>query len=262
MKSIILAAGQGTRMGNLTTNKPKCMVEFLGKPILQFSIDLLRKNLINDIIVLRGNKGEAISYTEVKYLNAFNSKNMVETLFKASGEMDGDLIVLYGDIILDNSSIKALLSSIGDICVLIDNNWYEFYNIRFNGDPYIDAESCIINSDNEIVNIGDKNPSSMNIMGQYIGAIKLTKAGCDSFLSFYKSLSKDYKNKKWIRGRYFEEMYMTDFLQGLIDIGVKVDAVEHKNGWLEFDTKDDIYCYESLYMKNQLQEFISIHDSL
>jgi choline kinase len=262
MKSIILAAGQGTRMGKLTANKPKCMVEFLGKPLLHHLKDLLQRNQINDIVVLKGNNGEIIDYSNVRYIDVRSSKNMVETLFNASNEMNEDLIILYGDVLLDNSSLSELLNSTDDISVLIDSNWYEFYDIRFEGKPYIDAESCMINLDGNIINIGEKNPIKTNIEGQYIGAIKLTKAGCRIFLEFYNQLLGNYKNKIWIRNRYFEEMYMTDFLQGLINSGTKVKAIEHKNGWLEFDSISDLICYENLYKKNMLHEFITIQDSI
>ena len=49
MKVIILAAGQGTRLRPLTDNKPKCMVELLGKPLIQHQIESFRRNGIKDI---------------------------------------------------------------------------------------------------------------------------------------------------------------------------------------------------------------------
>jgi len=36
MKMIILAAGEGSRLRPLTNDKPKCMVEFNGKPIVDY----------------------------------------------------------------------------------------------------------------------------------------------------------------------------------------------------------------------------------
>ena len=262
MKAIILAAGQGTRMGKLTANKPKCLVEFLGKPLLRHTIDLLIRNQINDIIVLRGQNGEEIKYTEASYVDIRNSQNMVETLFNAFNEMNEELIVLYGDVLLDNSSLSKLINSTNDIGILIDSNWYEFYSLRFKGEPYSDAESCVIDKEKRIINIGERNPIKSNIMGQYVGAIKLTKSGCESFINYYNALMKNYKNKIWIRNRYFEEMYMTDFLQGLIDSGLEISAIEHENGWLEFDSCNDLFCYENLYKQNKLNHFITIQDSM
>ena len=41
MKVVILAAGKGQRMGNLTSDTPMCMIEFLGKPLLKHMLEAL-----------------------------------------------------------------------------------------------------------------------------------------------------------------------------------------------------------------------------
>jgi len=51
---------------------------------------------------------------------------------------------------------------------------------------------------------------------------------------------------------------MTDFLQGLINDGCKLKAIEIKNGWLELDTISDYDKYTELYSKNKLSEFIDL----
>ena len=38
MKAIILAAGRGSRMGNLTEEKPKCLIDFRGRPLLNWQL--------------------------------------------------------------------------------------------------------------------------------------------------------------------------------------------------------------------------------
>ena len=42
MKAIILAAGRGSRMNDLTFDKPKCMVEFKNRPLINWQIDALK----------------------------------------------------------------------------------------------------------------------------------------------------------------------------------------------------------------------------
>ena len=42
MRAIILAAGEGTRLQPYTNNKPKCMVNLAGKPLLHRQIEVLR----------------------------------------------------------------------------------------------------------------------------------------------------------------------------------------------------------------------------
>ena len=53
-------------------------------------------------------------------------------------------------------------------------------------------------------------------------------------------------------------MYMTSFLQLLIEAGWEVKAVEVHGGWLEIDSVDDLEIYETLLSNGDLIKFISL----
>jgi NDP-sugar pyrophosphorylase family protein len=57
------------------------------------------------------------------------------------------------------------------------------------------------------------------------------------------------------RGRPFERMYMTDFIQQLIDAGVEVRPARITHGWLEVDTIQDHEHYERLRREGTLDRF-------
>ena len=57
MKSIILASGFGTRLYPLTIDRPKCMLEYKGKPIISHMVDKVPKHV--DILVTTNKKFEA-----------------------------------------------------------------------------------------------------------------------------------------------------------------------------------------------------------
>ena len=42
MRGIILAAGRGSRMKHLTSERPKCMVKLQGKPLIEWQLEALR----------------------------------------------------------------------------------------------------------------------------------------------------------------------------------------------------------------------------
>jgi len=60
MKALILAAGLGSRLKENTKNIPKALVEVNGIPIIEYQINALQKNNINDFIVVIGKFGEKI----------------------------------------------------------------------------------------------------------------------------------------------------------------------------------------------------------
>ena len=63
MKAVILAAGKGTRMGELTHEVPKPMLKVHGKPILEHIILGLVGAAIRDIFIVIGYRAETISRT-------------------------------------------------------------------------------------------------------------------------------------------------------------------------------------------------------
>ena len=57
MRAVILAAGRGQRLMPYTTSKPKCLVAVLGKPIVQWQIDLLLDHGIEQVTVVTVARG-------------------------------------------------------------------------------------------------------------------------------------------------------------------------------------------------------------
>ena len=60
MKTIILAAGIGSRMRPLTDEKPKCLIDIAGKSFIQRQLDVFKKCALDDITVVVGYKFEMI----------------------------------------------------------------------------------------------------------------------------------------------------------------------------------------------------------
>src|SRR4026209_717209 len=53
-KAIILSAGQGSRLGHLTDDRPKCLIEFNGRTLLDRQLDTLAANGIEEAVVVTG----------------------------------------------------------------------------------------------------------------------------------------------------------------------------------------------------------------
>ncbi|MDC1103765.1 phosphocholine cytidylyltransferase family protein [Nitrosopumilus sp.] len=262
MKVIILAAGEGKRLRPLTNDKPKCMVKLFGKTLLQHQIDIFQSHNIDDISVVTGYKNEMINFKNIKYFknNNYNSTNMLETLFCAEDELKSDVIVSYGDIIFEESVVQSLINSTDDISVVIDSNWKSYWEQRFIN-PLDDAESLTLDNDGFITNIGQKVTDSDQICGQFMGLMKFRSDSIDVIKDFYKKSKKQSKSGTNILNSKlsFENSYMTDFLQGLVNYGCRLKAVKTNNKWLELDTMNDYELYNKMDTENTLSKFFCIN---
>ena len=61
-------------------------------------------------------------------------------------------------------------------------------------------------------------------------------------------------------GKDFDNIYMTSFLQLLIDNGWKAKAVLVDNGWLEVDSVEDLEHYEKMAKDGKLDQFYKVID--
>ncbi len=257
-KAIILAAGQGTRLRPLTDNIPKCMVPLAGVSLLERQVSTLREAGITLINVATGYRSECIEELgfDVTLNPDYAKTNMVESLFAAKDFImndQEDLIIAYGDIVYEIDNLKALLDSQEDIALMIDTEWRKLWSLRLEN-PLEDAETLILDSDGYVTELGKKPESYEFIQGQYTGLIKIAGRKLNDLWRFYKDLDRKgtYDNKD------FYNMYMTSFLQRLIDNGWKAKAVLVKNGWLEVDSVEDLECYESLAKENGLDQFYKL----
>ncbi|MBA2770731.1 MAG: NTP transferase domain-containing protein, partial [Sphingomonas sp.] len=60
MKAIILSAGQGSRLGHLTSDRPKCLIEFGGRTLLDRQLDTLEANGVDEAVVVTGFHDELV----------------------------------------------------------------------------------------------------------------------------------------------------------------------------------------------------------
>lgn len=248
MKALILAAGFGSRLMPLTKENPKCMVEYKGRKIIDYEISALREAGIDEIAVVGGYlfevlKGYVQSQFNIKkiYQNLqYDKTNMVQTLFCAREFLEScvrekqDLVISYADIVYSADIARALAQSQGDLNIVVDKDWRTLWEKRFEN-PLDDAETLKLES-GKIKEFGKKPMSYKEIEGQYIGLFKFAHDFLPQVLGFYDDLDR----MAVYDGKDFDNMYMTSFLQGLIDKFDNAKAVEIKGGWREIDFKSDL----------------------
>ena len=256
-KAIILAEGRGNRLSPLTKNKPKCLIKFLGKSLLDYQIEALLNNKIHDIHVVSGYlQKKIINKNVTKSVNKnYNKSNMVNSFFSCMKILNKkeDILIIYGDIIFTKENLKKVIDCKEDVCVMIDKNYLKYWKKRMKN-PLDDLESLVVNEEGFIKEIGKKTENYKKIQGQFTGLLKFNKRVITKLKNFYNKLD---KNKTYDK-QNFDNMYMTSFIQLLIEDNWKVKSVNIKNDWLEFDTIKDFELYNKLYNSNQLKKIISL----
>lgn len=231
-RAIILAAGRGSRMGEITSNSHKCLTKLLGKPLLQWQIEAMEKAGIKDITVVRGYNSHLLNgnFNTVEN-NRWAETNMVGSLFNAP-PFDGKTIISYSDIVYKPEYVSKLINSNEDISVVADLKWKDLWERRFDN-PLDDAET-FQSSDGKLINIGGKTVNMDEIQGQYLGLMGVNKKGWETLYHKYKKYDNEEQDKKDMTG------LLSDLLKEKVEIAVKF--VE--GGWCEVDSYNDLMVYE------------------
>jgi len=239
-KCLIVAAGLGSRLKSHTENNPKCMLDFGGKTLLQRQLDSYKKNGIEDISLIRGYKKNKINYKGIRYFenNDYKENNILNSIFYGEKIINGNIIISYSDILFEPFIVKRAIETDHDISVVVDIDWRDYY-IGRNDHPLSEAENVIFNSNNEVIKIGKIESDKEEVHGEFIGMIKLNNRGCEIFKQNFHRVKKLYWNKPFQRAKVFQKAYLSDMIQELVDIGIKVHCVIIERGWKEIDTVED-----------------------
>lgn len=133
-QAIILSAGQGSRLGHLTSDQPKCLIEFGGRSLLDRQLDVAAACGIERVIVVTGFREDAVERALERRRKAgegpdvrtiFNPFYKVAdntgSLFMAREALAGDSLVWNGDTMVSPALMKKVVANRQQgICVTID----------------------------------------------------------------------------------------------------------------------------------------------
>ena len=239
-KVLIIAAGKGSRMKSYTDDRPKCLLDFGGKTLLQRQIEAYRSCGIETMALVRGYKKEQINYEGITYYENpdYENNNILNSVFYGEDELSGHIIVSYSDILFEDQVVKRLLESDQDISIVVDIDWKGYYVGR-REHPEAEAENVIFDANNNVVQIGKILTDKHDVHGEFIGMMKLTPKGAEIFKRHFRRAKSLYRGKPFQRAPVFEKAYLTDMIQEMVDLGVPVHCVIIERGWKEIDTVED-----------------------
>ena len=143
MKAVILAAGEGQRLRPFTASKPKVMIKVGNRPIVEYVVEALKKAGILDIVMVVGYRKDRVMDhfgngnkfgVEIDYVFQKQQLGTAHALKQAEKAVEGDFLVVPGDNIIDENTVKSALSIKNSIVYRIVENVTKYGVLRVGGD--------------------------------------------------------------------------------------------------------------------------------
>jgi len=248
MKAIILAAGIGSRLGELTKILPKPLIDVNGKSIIERQIEVFRKAGINEITIITGYKKDKFIFEDVNYV--FNSKyEEVEQAFSlmvARKQIVGDVIISFGDIIFEDKIIEQILKIKNDVVIGVEPNWIKLYEKREDNPPTM-SDFIAIKSGKIIKLFRNlKEFDEDCVVTEFTGLFKLSPKGSKIITEKYTFLEQNHLGK-FHDAISLKKAKIIDLLQELYENGVNMDAISLKGKWCEIDTQQDLEIAKQMF---------------
>ena len=179
MKAIILSAGQGSRLGHMVDDKPKCLIDFNGRSLLDRQLDTLDANGVGEAVVVTGFHDELVQAAiaarsggpEVRtiYNPFYKVADNTGSLYMAREELTGDCLVWNGDTLVSNALMRRVLANDrAGICVTIDRK-----------DSYDDDDMKVVEESGRLKAIGKRIKEGVN--AESIGLLGFRAGGAERF---------------------------------------------------------------------------------
>ena len=180
-KAIILSAGQGSRLGHLTSDSPKCLIDFGGRTLLDRQLDTLAANGVEEAMVVTGFRDDKIEAALARRTGGprvstiFNPFYKVAdntgSLYMAREQLAGDVLVWNGDTMVSRELMaKVVANDRAGICVTIDRK-----------DAYDADDMKVVEEGGRLRAIGKRLDKDVN--AESIGLLAFRAGGAERFRS-------------------------------------------------------------------------------
>lgn len=122
-RAVVLAASRGSALHELTHDRPKVMLPIGGKPLLRRLLDEFKRQDINHTTVIAGYRAEAINLggLNLRHNPEHETTGELASLVCAEPDLQGDILITYGDLLFRSYILRDLLDHDGDIVVVVDS---------------------------------------------------------------------------------------------------------------------------------------------
>lgn len=256
MQAIILAAGMGKRLGNLTKDNTKCMVPVNGVPLIDRLLKQLSSLSLRRVIIVVGYKGDIlIDYIGDRYSDKLKIEYVINPIYDKTNNIyslalakqqlqEDDTLLIESDLIFDDRLFSLLLS-----------NPYPNLALVAKYQTWMDGTMVRIDEDNNIVNFVPKKAFKYTDIDYYYKTVNIYKFG------------KEFSRHKYVP---FLEAYCTalgnnEYYEQVLRVITFLDKSEIKalpisdEKWYEIDDMQDLDIAEALFAtgENHLKKYLS-----
>ena len=220
-KAVLLAAGRGTRMRDLTAEMPKPMLDVRGKPVLVHILEGLRGAGIEEFLIIVGWRGDVVRNTlgdgsqlraRISYAEQILQDGTGRVVELARDFCDDDAFILsYGDILIDPKNYQRLVVPGPETEAIVTVK---------RSDDVSQGGAVFVNERFELIDLREKPKPGEPTSPWYNAGIYLFRPGIFDFIA---------RLEKSPRGEY----ELTDAIRALALSGKKVQALELEGTWAD-----------------------------
>ena len=237
-RAIILAASRGRKFGDLTRNKPKTMLLYRGRPLLQRLEDTFHSCGIKDITTVLGYKASAVPAGNAhRTINrSWKRGGIASSLYRAVEQLSGPVLVAYGDILFEASVLNDLLDTEENIVLAVDTSWANGRKLGREIDAVIGASApsdrygaarCV-----PLEAIGTEIDHA-DAHGEWIGLLKLSSEGSRRMRAFLETTYGDERRRQ-------ENISLVALLRAMQAAGEEIYINYSRGHWLDVDGPEDL----------------------
>lgn len=236
--AVILAASRGSEFGEMTEDKPKCMLEVRGQPLLRRLVDIFRAGGVRDVTVVRGHRKEAVNLPDIKTVDndLYERGGEVSSLACAIEALQGPVYISYGDILFRQYFLDLVEDTDAEIVVVADAQWHE--RTSESADWVRDFVTCtrpysasyLVEEPAYLLCAGEDIPEEGR-HGEWTGLMRVSNKGAETLRNEIDAIRKD---------GAMNGMGIPQLLTRLAEKGEKIAVVYVAGQWLDVDDYADL----------------------
>lgn len=243
MQAIILAAGMGKRLKQLTNNNTKCMVKVNGVTMIERMLSQLDKLNLSNITVVVGYKGKELQEyistlnikTKINYVEneIYDKTNNIYSLYLARHcLLQEDTLLLESDLIFEDSVLEKIV-----------NDPYPSLALVAKYESWMDGTVVTLDEENNITRFLDKKAFKFEDIQNYYKTVNIYKFSKEFSTSHYVPFLEAY-SKALGDNEYYEQVLKVITLLDKPEI--KATKLGNQS-WYEIDDVQDLDIAESIF---------------